>query len=479
MGYDPRNFVDPLGANISALGDKFRAGAMNFLQNNAAWQKHKQETGDDLNLKKKMYESTVSLLQEKGIDPNTYQMPSFQDERLTPEDYTQKLAESIQGAFVGQGAKLDESAASEIGISNQQGVKDNIQMNKSLDQFDPMSQIDMSKVQNTTPETQPGASPPLFLDSLQVANGQSQAVPSAPAPIDDDPFSSNLAEMQRLAIGQARQGIGSAKDLHDSMADISKLKLAHDTEKTKERIAIEKTKQEELRKQRLELEKISKQQEGDETLRKMQGDSALQIEREGNASAERIATLNGQNRTTKEDRALVQIDKTLRNDYVVKQRTEQLQYAKNTLDLLNSDNPVANQASKTQLARLSGEVGVLTDKDTERFGGSKAVLAKIGQATKEAMTGRLSNENKKFLTDLAETFHEAARRSLNERLGELAQGQSEAFEVPIERITPLVNAYGLDESKDKKDKFVTGKIYPDANGNKAKYLGNGQWEEVK
>jgi hypothetical protein len=203
-----------------------------------------------------------------------------------------------------------------------------------------------------------------------------------------------------------------------------------------------------------------------------------------NASNERVAALNAQNKATKEDRALVQIDKTLRNDYVVKQRTEQLQYAQNTLDLLKSDNPVANQASKTQLARLSGEVGVLTDKDTERFGGSKAVVTKIEQALKEAATGKLSEKNKSFLTDLATTFYTAAQNSLNSRLNELASGQSEAFNVPIERISPLVNAYGIgntfqEESKNPEDKYVTGKVYSDANGNKAVYKGNGQWEEVQ
>ena len=142
-----------------------------------------------------------------------------------------------------------------------------------------------------------------------------------------------------------------------------------------------------------------------------------------------------------ENKSLIQIDKTLRNDYLVKQRSEQLQYAANTLALLHSDNPVANQAAKTQLARLSGEVGVLTDRDVERFGGSKALLSKLNQAIAETTTGKLSKENKAFLVDVANSFYKSAQNSLNDRLDVMAEGQSEAFNVPIDRIKPLVAAY--------------------------------------
>ena len=142
-----------------------------------------------------------------------------------------------------------------------------------------------------------------------------------------------------------------------------------------------------------------------------------------------------------ENKSLIQIDKALRNDYLVKQRSEQLQYAANTLALLHSDNPVANQAAKTQLARLSGEVGVLTDRDVERFGGSKALLSKLNQAIAETTTGKLSKENKAFLVDVANSFYKSAQNSLNDRLDVIAGGQSEAFNVPIDRIKPLVAAY--------------------------------------
>jgi hypothetical protein len=44
---------------------------------------------------------------------------------------------------------------------------------------------------------------------------------------------------------------------------------------------------------------------------------------------------------------------------------------------------------------------------------------------------------------MATRFKENAVQGLNERLRSLAKGQAEAFNVPIERIEPLIRAYGI------------------------------------
>lgn len=144
----------------------------------------------------------------------------------------------------------------------------------------------------------------------------------------------------------------------------------------------------------------------------------------------------------RQDMFLSKIDATLRNDTFVKNYTDQLGYAGNTVSLLMSDNPVANQAAKTQLARLSGEVGVLTDADVSRFGGSKAVMSRAKQAAQEALSGKLTPENRSFLLAVAQRFEENARFKLDERLTNLAQGQSTAFGIPYENVMPLVQSYG-------------------------------------
>ena len=122
-------------------------------------------------------------------------------------------------------------------------------------------------------------------------------------------------------------------------------------------------------------------------------------------------------------------------------QNKQLQYAQNARSLLESGNPIAEQASRTQIARLSGEVGVLTDADVNRFGGKQSVAAKLQQAGKKLLTGELTKENRELLITVARRFEEAAKMGLNNRLLTLAQGQSAAYRVDVNNIMPLVTAY--------------------------------------
>lgn len=157
---------------------------------------------------------------------------------------------------------------------------------------------------------------------------------------------------------------------------------------------------------------------------------------------ERMTEQKTSEKMTKEDKNLSKIDTTLRNDFDVKNSTKQLQYAASVKKLLSTENPVANDASRTQIARLSGEVGVLTDRDVARFGGRQDAVSKVKRMGKKIMTGKLTMQDRKDLREVAELFELSAQEKLNNRLMNLAQGQSEAYGVPIDRIMPLVNAYG-------------------------------------
>ena len=79
-------------------------------------------------------------------------------------------------------------------------------------------------------------------------------------------------------------------------------------------------------------------------------------------------------------------------------------------------NPITQEAAKTFAARASGEVGALSDQDRASFGGSKAIVARINQVMEQATTGKLSDENKKFMKELADKFENAGRRDLKSRL---------------------------------------------------------------
>ena len=101
-----------------------------------------------------------------------------------------------------------------------------------------------------------------------------------------------------------------------------------------------------------------------------------------------------------------------------KKLTERQQYAdsaQETLNLAKNGNPISAEAAKTQIARLAGEVGVLTDRDVERFGGSKAITARVAQAAQQAQDGTLTEENAKYLQGIVDAFRTAVTNQKRER----------------------------------------------------------------
>lgn len=89
------------------------------------------------------------------------------------------------------------------------------------------------------------------------------------------------------------------------------------------------------------------------------------------------------------------------SDPAVKKAQQSLDAARTIADLATSGNPIAAAAVPTYAARMSGEVGALTEADKAPFGGSRAILARIDASLKQAATGRMTEENKKFILDLS------------------------------------------------------------------------------
>lgn len=102
-------------------------------------------------------------------------------------------------------------------------------------------------------------------------------------------------------------------------------------------------------------------------------------------------------------------------DKLVIKAEEGLKAAHDAEDLLETDNPITAEAVKTSLARLSGEVGVLTDRDVARFGGSKAAIARINQSVKQMYDGKLTEENKAFMKQILQVFKARREEELDER----------------------------------------------------------------
>jgi hypothetical protein len=103
-------------------------------------------------------------------------------------------------------------------------------------------------------------------------------------------------------------------------------------------------------------------------------------------------------------------------DKQVVKAEERMASARTMRDFLTENNPIGAEAAKRFAARASGEVGTLTDQDVSVFGGSRAVLDRLQQAAQELATGTLTESNKKFMNQLANTFEKAGQRDLQDRL---------------------------------------------------------------
>lgn len=100
-------------------------------------------------------------------------------------------------------------------------------------------------------------------------------------------------------------------------------------------------------------------------------------------------------------------------DPSVKKSQQSLDSANMIRDLAISGNPIGASAIPTYSARMSGEVGNLSEADKKPFGGSQAVIKKVEAALKQMATGRLSDDNKRFIIELSEIVEKRAGKNLD------------------------------------------------------------------
>jgi hypothetical protein len=219
--YDPMRYVDRTGEGIAQIGAQATGVLSNFFQQNAQCKKFWTNQKSDDDAKASVYNTALTLLQEKGIDPTQINIPAPTDKRITPEDYTAKLAESIQHVFVGSGAKLDQGAASQIGIANQPGVQENLAKQSFLDQNDPLNQINLNGKAGTPAPA-----------GIPVLNSQEQISPmladitgaQQSAPPQEDEVGKYFDPLAKALIEDIRGGRLSAQAASTEMKDILKIK---------------------------------------------------------------------------------------------------------------------------------------------------------------------------------------------------------------------------------------------------------------
>ena len=99
--------------------------------------------------------------------------------------------------------------------------------------------------------------------------------------------------------------------------------------------------------------------------------------------------------------------------------------ANNALALLGTNQPISDEAVKTQLARLAGEVGNLTEADLSRFGGSRDLIERSKQLSQTLATGKLTEGNKKQLGVIANEFKKIVEAKIRAQAKRSAVGAKE------------------------------------------------------
>jgi hypothetical protein len=117
---------------------------------------------------------------------------------------------------------------------------------------------------------------------------------------------------------------------------------------------------------------------------------------------------------------------------------------------LAASNPIAAGAAASRMARASGEVGVLTDHDIARFGGSKAFADRMKAFVQGAESGTMTRENIAFMTDLAEAMKTNAKTERNKVIqrnvsqytniwgGDYASNVADLTGLPVEDISDIL-----------------------------------------
>jgi hypothetical protein len=138
---------------------------------------------------------------------------------------------------------------------------------------------------------------------------------------------------------------------------------------------------------------------------------------------------------------LMAIDQRINQDPIIKKFQSQLSAADVVKQGLMMKNPIMDQAIKTQLARMMGEVGAMSNQDIERFGGSKSIQERIDQALGTATGGILSEDNRQYLLALTDTFQQSIGRQNNERLDAQAKKYGTIFKIPDDDLNFVTEPY--------------------------------------
>ena len=123
-----------------------------------------------------------------------------------------------------------------------------------------------------------------------------------------------------------------------------------------------------------------------------------------------------------------------RKDPDVKGGIEQMRAAEEALGLLRSDNPIADVAVRTKMARASGDVGNIAVVEQKQYGGSKALRRRVEQYWSEIKSGKLTDLNRRDMIQLSLVFRNYAKARIDRGMGDFVKSESTLWDMPQEKV---------------------------------------------
>ena len=148
---------------------------------------------------------------------------------------------------------------------------------------------------------------------------------------------------------------------------------------------------------------------------------------------------------------------------------ERMASARTMRDFLSENNPIGAEAAKRFAARASGEVGTLTDQDVSVFGGSRALLDRLEQTAQQLATGTLTENNRKFMSQLANTFEKAGQRDLQDRLNVYAKQGTKRTKMSEDEVKETIRPDLVLQQKEQSKQVVKKQYSPSRNKTKITY----------
>ena len=132
--------------------------------------------------------------------------------------------------------------------------------------------------------------------------------------------------------------------------------------------------------------------------------------------------------------------------------------ASNAEALLEMENPIADSAVGTQLARMAGEVGNLTENDIARFNGSPDLVSRAKKFASKNVSGLITESDRQLLKEMVVVFKQKNNQSELRQAKNFAAQYGRAYDLPESELIQIL---------------APGAREPEPAGNKKVRLSNG------